>query len=149
LDQSFDRDAFIGLVLGGDENAKVLQTVAMVMKLESRHGHWLKDANTAETVRRAVNFIIGKFTRDQHASSVQGVNVPLGWMSTEPVVPMLPHHGYTPESLAYEALERVRAPLTTIPFGTLAEGTRAFIDRPLGPRPKKSDDTPGNEGETK
>ena len=33
LDQSFDRDAFIGLVLGGDENAKVLQSIATVMKL--------------------------------------------------------------------------------------------------------------------
>jgi len=151
LDQSFDRDAFIGLVLGGDENAKVLQTIAMVMKLESRHGHWLKDANTAETVRRAVNFIIGQFTRHyQLASPSEGVNVPTGWMSPEAVGPVLPFE-QTPESLAYQALEKVRAgpAHTSFPIGTSVHTSIPSLYVPLGPRPKKSDDTPGNEGETK
>ena len=48
-------------MLGGDENAKVLQSIATVMKLESHNGHWLKDVKTSETVRRAVNFVIGQF----------------------------------------------------------------------------------------
>jgi hypothetical protein len=55
LDQSFDRDAFIGLVLGGDENAKVLQSIATVMKLESYNGHWLKDVKSSETVDSTPN----------------------------------------------------------------------------------------------
>jgi hypothetical protein len=61
LDQSFDRDAFIGLVLGGDENAKVLRTIALVMKLESRNGHWLKDMKAVETVGWAADFLIRCF----------------------------------------------------------------------------------------
>lgn len=67
LDQSFDRDAFIGLVLGGDENSKVLQTIATVMKLESRAGHWMKDMKTVERVGRAAIYVITYFA-PQYAS---------------------------------------------------------------------------------
>ena len=70
LDQSFDRDGFIGLVLGGDENAKVLQTIAAVMKHGSHNGHWLKEASTAETVRsEAVNFVIEHVRRTLPAAA--------------------------------------------------------------------------------
>jgi len=61
LDQSFDRDALIGLVLGGDENAKVLQTIAIVMKLESRNGHWLKNLKCVHNVARAASHLVDWF----------------------------------------------------------------------------------------
>ena len=103
LDQSFDRDAFFGLVLGGDENAKVLQSIATVMKLESYKGHWLKDVETSDTVRRAVNFVIGQFAEPyQHP--------PLFPAATNPTMErakVLPSNA-TPEALAYVALQTVR-----------------------------------------
>jgi hypothetical protein len=139
LDQSFDRDAFIGLVLGGDENAKVLQSMAMAMKLESRNGHWLKDVNTADTVRKAVNFIITQFAR---RDSLPPLNVSAEDAAklTGAMVQVLPSD-QTPESLAYIALERVRAHASAV-FST-------FSDNGWMPSKKKNDETPGNDGETK
>ena len=94
LDQSYDRDAFFGLVLGGDENAKVLQSIATVMKLESHNGHWLKDVKTSETVRQAVNFVIGQFAEHYQPSSTT-------FTASFP-------SDATPEALAYMALQTVR-----------------------------------------
>jgi hypothetical protein len=132
LDQSFDRDAFIGLVLGGDENAKVLQTIATVMKLESRNGHWLKDVNASETVRRAVNFVIGQFAEPYQPPSFFTMSVDLP-MERAKVLPS----DATPEALAYKALQTVRRNVEL--FGGLS----------WMPVPNKDDETPRSDGETK
>jgi hypothetical protein len=58
LDQSFDRDAFIGLVVGGDKNANVLRTIATAMKYASHSGHWLNRRSTVEIVGDAASYII-------------------------------------------------------------------------------------------
>jgi hypothetical protein len=104
LDQSFDRDAFIGPVLGGDENAKVLQSIATVMKLESHNGHWLKDVKTSDTVRRAVNFVIGQFAEPYQPPPF------FTMMQANPIMErakVLPSDA-TPEALADQALQTVR-----------------------------------------
>jgi hypothetical protein len=136
LDQSFDRDAFIGVLLGGDENAKVLQSIAMVMKLESRSGHWLKDANTANTVRKAVNFIIRQLAQRYRPP-------PSDFMLSSPGVRSVreaiqePPYDQTPESLAYDALERVRA------------GVRGTVHNLETEMRFFTSERPGNDGETK
>lgn len=141
LDQSFDRDAFIGVLLGGDENAKVLQSIAMVMKLESRSGHWLKDANTAGTVRQAVNFIIRQFAQRQRLLPLNVSAEDAAW-TTAATVEVVPQD-QTPEALAYNALEMVRANLTSrLVRHAVALGT-------IMPSKKKNDESPGNDGETK
>ena len=131
LDQSFDRDAFFGLVLGGDENAKVLQSIATVMKLESYKGHWLKDVETSDTVRRAVNFVIGQFAEPyQHP--------PLFPAATNPTMErakVLPSDA-TPEALAYMALQTVRR-------------NAALVGLPWMFNPEEDEETPGSDGETK
>jgi hypothetical protein len=127
LHQSFDRDAFIGLVLGGDENAKVLQSIATVMKLESHNGHWLKDVKTSETVRRAVNLVIGQFA-EPHQPPPLYVSV-MGRASTLP-------YDAIPEALAYKALQTVRGNVDTF-WG---------LSRTIA---NKDDETPGGDGGTK
>jgi hypothetical protein len=138
LDQSFDRDAFFGLVLGGDENAKVLQSIATVMKLESYKGHWLKDVETSDTVRRAVNFVIGQFAEPyQHP--------PLFPAATNPTMErakVLPSNA-TPEALAYVALQTVRRNAALV-------GPRGGAGPPsLMLFPVEDEETPGSDGETK
>jgi hypothetical protein len=135
LDQSFDRDAFIGLVLGGDENAKVLQSIATVMKLESHNGHWLKDVNTSETVRRAVNFVIGKFAEPYEPPSLSPTI--LGALPFEQRMEVLPSDA-TPEALAYKALQTARRS----PSLFVRPSNWMFL-------PNKDDETPGSDGETK
>jgi hypothetical protein len=85
----------------------VLQTIAMVMKLESHNGHWLKDANTAENVRRAVTFIIGQFAERYQSPSLSlfTSSAPIKERAESP----------TPESLAHTALQTVRRRPTAIP----------------------------------
>jgi hypothetical protein len=61
LDQSFDRDAFIGLMVGGDENARILRTIAIAMKYASHSGHWLNRGSTVEAVLFATRYIIRVF----------------------------------------------------------------------------------------
>jgi hypothetical protein len=94
LDQSFDRDGIINLVLGGDLNAKVLQTMAVAMKMVSRNGHWLKEASSKNRVSKAVKFIIEHFA---------DYPLPL----EEPG--SLPRHLTPPELVAYWALDTVGA----------------------------------------
>jgi hypothetical protein len=124
LDQSFDRDAFIGVLLGGDENAKVLQSIAMVMKIESRSGHWIKKVNTADTVRRAVNYIIllHRMTNEEKARLVGEMHQ------------VLPSD-QTPESLAYDALKMVRE----VRFNASADAAHMHFNVGI----------PGNDGEKK
>jgi hypothetical protein len=130
LDQSFDRDAFIGLVLGGDENAKVLQSIATVMKLESYNGHWLKDVKSSETVRRAVNFVIGQYAEPYQPPPLSPTNPVMERTKALP-------SDATPEALAYKALQTVRRNAAL--FGVVSS---LMI-------PKKDDETPGSDGETK
>ena len=134
LAQSFDREPFIELVLGGDENAKVLQSIATVMKLESYKGHWLKDVETSDTVRRAINFLIGQFAEPYQPPALSTVYI-------DPPVErakVLPSDA-TPEALAYKALQTVRR--SDSPF----RHPNLMIDYPAeyGRR------NPGSDGETK
>ena len=134
LDQSYDRDAFFGLVLGGDENAKVLQSIATVMKLESHNGHWLKDVNTSETVRRAVNFLIGQFAEPYQPPALTTVYI-------DPPVErakVLPSDA-TPEALAYMALQTVAVLVS--PRGVV--GALPWMFNP------EEDEETGSDGETK
>jgi hypothetical protein len=137
LDQSFDRVAFFGLVLGGDENAKVLQSIATVMKLESYKGHWLKDVETSDTVRRAVNFVIGQFAEPyQHPPLFPAVTNP---MERAKVLPS----NATPEALAYVALQTVRRNAALVgPLGVV--GPLSLMLNPV-----EDEETPGSDGETK
>jgi hypothetical protein len=116
LDQSFDRDAFIGALVGDDENGKVLRSIAVVMKLESRSGHWLKDVNAADTVGKAANFIIGQFAQS-HRQPPPNVSADYAAWTMAATVQVLPQD-QTPEALAYNALEMVRANLTSRYSGT-------------------------------
>jgi hypothetical protein len=145
LDQSFDRDAFIGVLLGSDENAKVLRSIAMVMKLESRSGHWLKDVNTVDTVRQAVDFIIRQFAQS-HGPPPPNVSAEDA-ARTAATVQVL-QHDQTPEALAYNALEMVRADFTRRFVRNVAFMTAGPIS-PIMPPKKENDETPGNDGETK
>ena len=134
LDQSFDRDAFIRLVLGGDENAKVLQTIAMAMKLESHNDHWLKEVNTVETVQRAANFIIGDFAAElDHLQRLGFVALSPSSLTSKRVAVLKSNS--TPEALAYKALQRVRQNVTN-------SGARDMIWN-------NPDETPRRDGETK
>jgi hypothetical protein len=148
-------------VLGGDENAKVLQSIATVMKLESHNGHWLKDTKASETVRRAVNFVIGQFA-DSYQPPPFSPSV-----SVDPLMErakVLPSDA-TPEAMAYKALERAKVPpsdATDLMYEAAQTAARKaeswLISRLTAERraksgllnwmpiPNKDDETPGGDG---
>jgi hypothetical protein len=104
LDQSFDRDAFLGVMLGHDESAKALQAIAIVMKLTGREGNWAQHADTAERVRLSVALIIAQFATRHAPPPTTEISLeasqPQGWC--------LPDENYDRAAdLAIKALEAV------------------------------------------
>ena len=99
LEQSFDRDAFLGIMLGDGESAKALQAIAMVMKLESREGLWLRQADNSAHVRRATDFILAQLSEQR--------SIGAGWFQHPSDAQR--GHDVTPEMMAYQALNAVKA----------------------------------------
>jgi hypothetical protein len=151
LDQSFDRDEIIELFIGGDENAKALQTIARAMK-----------PNSVGTNRRILNYVKATLTeRGLLASPIRGVNVPVGSMDRIMEAVSVPPDDRTPESRPYEAMDIARASKSVetgrmrpdsdaqlvehiLELVRLAERVVATIVQR-----KEKDKTPENSGETK
>lgn len=59
LEQSFDRDVMVNILLGGDDNAKILELIAQAIQAEDQSGrNWKDSQESAEAVRATINFII-------------------------------------------------------------------------------------------
>ncbi len=124
LAQSFDRDALIGLVLGGDENAAVLHAIATAMKMMSHDSHWLSKVSSAEAVRLITNSIIEQFAGLQPSPTPSVAKTG----STEVLAPIA--------SIAQAMME----------MSKLSDSIRRL--KPLLGRPLPSTWVPASEGET-
>jgi hypothetical protein len=84
LDQSFDRDAFLGVLLGHDESAEALQAIAIVMKLSGPEGHWAQRADSAECVRSSAAFILAQVATRQGPPPTTEVSLETGLTGYSP-----------------------------------------------------------------
>jgi hypothetical protein len=58
LEQSFNRDVMVNMLLGGDDNAKVLEMIAQALQAEDLSGRkWRDSKKSAEAVRATIDFI--------------------------------------------------------------------------------------------